>query len=58
MTKFLTAIVFLFLSYGVSAQNSATLRGKLVDTVGKQSLKDASITILEAKDSTLDVFGW
>lgn len=57
MTKFLTAIVFLFLSYGVSAQNSATLRGKLVDTVGKQSLKDASVTILEAKDSTLDVFG-
>lgn len=57
MTKFLTAIVFLFLSYGVSAQNSATLRGKLVDTVGKQSLKDASVTILDAKDSTLDVFG-
>ena len=39
------------------AQNTATLKGKLIDSVGKQPLKDASITILEAKDSTLDVFG-
>lgn len=39
------------------AQSTATLKGKLIDSVGKQVLKDASITVLEAKDSTLDVFG-
>lgn len=39
------------------AQNSGTVKGKLIDSVGKQSLKDASITVLESKDSTLEVFG-
>lgn len=57
MTKILTAFIFLLFAFTANAQNSATLKGKLVDTVGKQSLKDASITILDAKDSTLDVFG-
>ncbi len=57
MTKILTAFVFLLIAYTATAQTSATLKGKLVDTVGKQSLKDASVTILDAKDSTLDVFG-
>ncbi|MEN9598709.1 MAG: hypothetical protein RL596_1020, partial [Bacteroidota bacterium] len=41
----------------VQAQNTGTLKGKLIDSVGKQILKDASITILDAKDSTLEVFG-
>jgi hypothetical protein len=57
MTKILTAFVLLFIAYTATAQTSATLKGKLVDSVGKQSLKDASVTILDAKDSTLDVFG-
>ncbi|MBL0883263.1 MAG: carboxypeptidase-like regulatory domain-containing protein, partial [Chitinophagaceae bacterium] len=57
MTKILTAIAFLFFAFNVQAQTSGTLKGKLVDSVGKQSLKDASISILDAKDSTLDVFG-
>lgn len=39
------------------AQSSGTIKGKLIDSVGKQSLKDASITVLESKDSTLEVFG-
>ncbi len=47
----------MFSSIALMAQNTATLKGKLVDSIGKQSLKDASITVLEAKDSTLDVFG-
>ncbi|MDI9365223.1 MAG: outer membrane beta-barrel protein [Flavobacterium sp.] len=39
------------------AQTSGTIKGKLIDSVGKQSLKDASITVLDSKDSTLEVFG-
>ncbi len=39
------------------AQTSGAIKGKLIDSVGKQSLKDASITVLESKDSTLEVFG-
>ncbi len=57
MSKILIAFVFLFIGCTVTAQTTAILKGKLVDTVGKQSLKDASVTILDAKDSTLDVFG-
>jgi hypothetical protein len=50
-------LLSMFSSIALMAQNTATLKGKLVDSIGKQSLKDASITVLEAKDSTLDVFG-
>ncbi len=39
-----------------SAQSSGTLKGKLIDSVAKQSLKDASISVLDAKDSTVESF--
>ena len=39
-----------------SAQTVGTVRGKLVDSVNKQSLKDATVAILDARDSTLEVF--
>lgn len=55
--RLLLLVLGMFSSMALMAQNTATLKGKLVDSVGKQVLKDASITILEAKDSTLDVFG-
>jgi len=55
--RLLLLAVSMFFSAVLMAQNTATLKGKLVDSVGKQALKDASITVLEAKDSTLDVFG-
>ncbi len=48
---------FLLTAITTMAQSTATLKGRLVDSVGKQSLKDASVTVLEAGDSTLDVFG-
>lgn len=57
MTKLLPAFIFLFLAFTAGAQTSGTLKGKLIDSVGKQTLKDASITVLDARDSTLDVFG-
>jgi uncharacterized membrane protein YgcG len=58
MSKIVTLIACIFMSFTVSAQNTtATLKGKLVDSVNKQSLKDASITVLDARDSSLEVFG-
>lgn len=37
------------------AQTSATVKGKLLDTTNKQSMKDASISVLDAKDSTVEI---
>lgn len=54
--RILFLLIGMVASFSVMGQNTATLKGKLVDSVGKQALKDASITVLEAKDSTLDVF--
>src|ERR1019366_705068 len=58
MTRVTTLLLF-FLLFAVTAftQTNGTLKGKLVDSVGKQSLKDASISVLDPKDSTLEVFG-
>jgi hypothetical protein len=55
--RLLLLVLTMFSGMVLMAQNTATLKGKLVDSVGKQALKDASITVLESKDSTLDVFG-
>lgn len=55
--RLLLLVLSIFSGVALMAQSTATLKGKLVDSVGKQALKDASITILEAQDSTLDVFG-
>lgn len=56
MKPILTVLFFLIVVI-VSGQSTGTLKGKLIDSVGKQLLKDASITLLDAKDSTLEVFG-
>lgn len=57
MSKFFTLLAFVLVSASASAQTSATIKGKLVDSTSKQSLKDATVTILDARDSTLEVFG-
>ncbi len=44
------------LSLGALAQTDGTLKGKLIDSVGKQQLKDATVTIIDANDSTLEKF--
>lgn len=46
----LFAVLFTFIA---SAQTSGSIKGKLIDSVGKQSMKSASITILNPKDSAL-----
>lgn len=57
MRKTIILLFFLFTGIITMAQSSGILTGKLIDSVGKQSLKDASISILDPKDSTLEVFG-
>lgn len=57
MRKATTLLCFLLFTATLFAQTNGTLKGKLIDTVGKQSLKDASISVLDPKDSTLEVFG-
>lgn len=36
------------------AQSTGILKGKLIDSLGKQSLKNASISLLDAKDSSVE----
>lgn len=57
MSKIFTIIALICLSVAASAQTVGTVKGKLVDSLSKQSLKDATVTILDARDSTLEVFG-
>jgi hypothetical protein len=57
MSKIIILFVCTLIGINTSAQTTGSVKGKLMDSVNKQSLKDASITILDAKDSTLEVFG-
>ncbi|MFP5041885.1 outer membrane beta-barrel protein [Parasediminibacterium sp. JCM 36343] len=57
MYKYYLLALMLIFAASAFAQTKGILRGKLIDSVGKQSLKDASITVLDAQDSTLEVFG-
>ncbi len=58
MKNIITSFCLLLIAQiGFAQQSSPSLKGKLIDTVAKQSLKDASITILSPKDSTIEAFG-
>ncbi len=57
MHKIFTILASLLIVFSASAQTAGSLKGKLLDTLNKQSLKDASITVLDARDSSLEVFG-
>src|ERR1035437_7280729 len=52
----LTVFLILFSGF-LFAQSSGTLKGKIVDSIGKQSLKDASIEVLKATDSSKVLLG-
>lgn len=53
--KFLFSAILLFLFLNAQAQN-ATLKGKLVDSVSRKNLANATISLLDVKDSTLEQF--
>lgn len=57
MYKLFTFLALVLFSLTVTAQTNGSLKGKLVDSISKQSLKDASISVLDGRDSTLEVFG-
>ena len=57
MKKFIVILIISSLANFAQAQTVGTIRGKLIDSTNKQSLKDATITVLDARDSTLEVFG-
>ncbi|MEI8110293.1 MAG: outer membrane beta-barrel protein [Chitinophagia bacterium] len=57
MKKFILILIISSLANFAKAQTVGTIRGKLIDSTNKQSLKDATITVLDARDSTLEVFG-
>ena len=57
MIKFLLASCTLIFFTAISAQNTGSVTGKLIDSVGKQNLKAASISIMDPNDSTVLHFG-
>lgn len=56
MKKLLSSLSLIFLVSFANAQSVATVKGILIDSLNKQSLKDASIVVLAASDSSLEVF--
>jgi hypothetical protein len=58
MKKFilLAFIIFSALHYSYAQSRNGSIKGKLTDTASSQSLKDATISILDSKDSTLIVY--
>jgi hypothetical protein len=56
MKKLLSLLSLVFLVSFASAQSVATVKGILIYSLNKQSLKDASIVVLAASDSSLEVF--
>jgi len=56
MYKYYFLSILLLFSIASFAQRGS-VKGKLIDSAGGQSLRSASITVLDAQDSTLEVFG-
>lgn len=56
MKQLFAVLLLTIIGNTVWAQNTATIKGQLLDSVNKQSMKDASISILEVKDSTVESF--
>ena len=56
--KRLAVLLFLLSAqFGLYAQTTGSIKGKVIDSVGKQSLKDASIEILKPSDSSMVLLG-
>ncbi len=57
MRKFLTALALILLSFAAQAQKTdGIIRGKLTDSLSKQPVTDATVSLLHAKDSSLVTF--
>lgn len=56
MKKIVVLTLLSVLCKFTQAQTTATIKGKLVDTATKQSMLNASVALLQAKDSTLEMY--
>lgn len=56
MKRFFTTLLLFVICQQLLAQGTATIKGQLLDTTNKQSMKDASVSILDVKDSTVESF--
>jgi hypothetical protein len=56
MKQIYSALILVLLSLGVSAQRNGSVKGVLMDTVTKQPVAGATLTILQRKDSSLVSF--
>jgi hypothetical protein len=57
MKKTVVVLFLAFAAFSAGAQTTGTLKGKLVDSLLKQSIKDAAVSLLDAEDSTLEIAG-
>ena len=57
MKKIVFTFFLLCIVAATHAQTTGSVKGKLLDSTNKQSLKDASVTILDPKDSTVEALG-
>jgi len=57
MKKYFFTVILSLMCGLLSAQAVGTVKGKLIDSIGKQSLKNASVEILMAKDSSRSMIG-
>jgi hypothetical protein len=57
MKRTVTLLFLVFVVAAVKAQTTGTLKGKLVDSTSKQSVKDGAISLLDVQDSTLEIAG-
>ena len=53
MTKIYFCLVILFLAFSSSAQNTITIKGKIIDEKAKLPLESATVYLTTAKDSTI-----
>lgn len=57
MRKLLSFFILgLFISAAHAQKTDGIIKGKLVDTSGKQPISDATVSVLQAKDSSLVTF--
>src|SRR5687767_12224971 len=52
MRQIFTLLILHLLTFSAISQVNGTVKGKLLDTLAKQSLADATVSVLQSKDST------
>src|SRR5882762_1048659 len=56
MKPFLLLVFFFFCKLAANAQHDGTINGFLMDTSARQPVSNATVTVMDAKDSSLIAF--